>query len=94
MLRTLYQKYNPSNDPRTSYHRLFAGFDDVVINLESAVADTGSCPKSGKPTQMSTDPKIFTKLSALGISMANIANNHSHDCGTKLFKESMEKIGS
>lgn len=94
VLRTLYQKYNPSNDPRTSYHRLFAGFDDVVINLESAVADTGSCPKSGKPTQMSTDPKIFTKLSALGISMANIANNHSHDCGTKLFKESMEKIGS
>lgn len=41
---------------------------------------------------MSTDPAVFPYFHMLSITMANIANNHSHDCGTELFDGSFDKF--
>lgn len=41
---------------------------------------------------MSTDPAVFPYFHSLGITLANIANNHSHDCGKKLFDESFDRF--
>lgn len=87
-----YEKYDTNNDLITKYHRLLSGFDEVVVNLEAGITEPGSCKKSWKTTQMWMDPNIFPWFRTLGITMANIANNHSHDCGNKLFLESKDRF--
>ena len=91
-LRILYQKYDPKNDPATKYHRVFSGFDDVIVNWESGVDASWSCQKSGKLTQMVTDPSVLGYFHSLGVTLANIANNHSHDCGKKAFASSIPEF--
>lgn len=90
--RILYEKYDTANNLLTKYHRLLSGFDEVVVNLEAGIADPGSCIKSGKTTQMWMDPSLFFWFHELGITMANTANNHSHDCGNKLFLENKDRF--
>lgn len=84
----LYQKYDSQNDLQTKYHRLFSGYDDVIVNLESGIASDADCPRTAKSTQMWTDPKYLPWLHGLGITLANVANNHSHDCGKDVFEKS------
>ena len=88
VLKIFYQKYNPENNPKTKYHRVFSGFDDVIVNWESGIGNEKTCQKSGKTTQMWTHPNILSLFHTLGITLANIANNHSHDCGNNAFLES------
>ena len=87
-----YEKYDINNDLTSKYHRLLSWFDEVVVNLEAGIAEPGSCKKSWKTTQMWMDPDLFPWFRALGITMANIANNHSHDCGNKLFFENKDQF--
>ena len=67
------------------YHRILTGFDDVIVNWESAIAPNESCEKSLKNTQMFTDPKVLPKFFSLGVTIASVANNHSHDCTKEQF---------
>lgn len=78
----------------TKYHRLFSGYDEVVVNLESGIASDADCPRTSKSTQMWTDPKYLPWLHSFGITMANIANNHSHDCGKDRFDQSSTAFAS
>lgn len=89
VLRILYQKYDPKNDPTTKYHRVFSWFDDVIVNWESGLVNSWSCEKSGKLTQMMTDSSMIEYFHTLWITLANVANNHSHDCGKKSFESSV-----
>lgn len=86
--RILYQSYDTANDLKTKYHRIFSGFDDVIVNFESGLASDAECPRTSKSTQMWTDPKYLPWFRDLGITLANVANNHSHDCGKKVFESS------
>lgn len=86
--RVLYQQYDIANDLKTKYHRIFSGFDEVIVNFESGLASDSECPRTSKSTQMWTDPKYLPWFRDLGITLANIANNHSHDCGKKIFESS------
>lgn len=88
MTSILYQKYDSQNDLQTKYHRLFSGYDDVIVNLESGIASDTDCPRTSKSTQMWTDPKYLPWLHSLGITLANVANNHSYDCGKNIFEKS------
>lgn len=75
------------------YHRILSGFDDVIMNFESALAEKVDCKLKEKDVLIQTDPIYITWLASLGISMANIANNHSHDCGEEAFWATPEVMG-
>ena len=90
----LYQQYIPTNHLSVQYHRIFSWVDDVIINFESALSREKNCPDSGKEIQLSTNQKYLPWFRDLGITMVNIANNHSHDCGKKIFEESYDQFAS
>lgn len=87
-----YQQYNPTNNLHTKYHRIFSGFDEVIVNFESWLANDANCPRTSKSTQMWTDPKNISWFHDIGVTLASVANNHSHDCWKNIFDASFEKF--
>lgn len=88
LTKILYQQYDISKDSSRFYHRLLSGFDDVVVSFDSVVATESEC------IQMWTEPSIFLWLHTLGITVANTANSHSHDCGKSAFEKMRNSFSS
>lgn len=88
MAHIFYQQYDTSNDLTIKYNKILTGFDDVIVNFESALSREQECIPSRKEVVLSTDPKYITWFHSLWITLANVANNHSHDCGKSAFENS------
>ena len=57
-----------------------AAADLAIVNLETSVG-TGGAPEPGKRFTFSAGPEAFTALSAAGVDVASMANNHALDHG-------------
>lgn len=87
IMRIFYQENDISKTPSTWYHRILSGFDGVVVNFESTIADTHTCLEDGKKIQIITKEENIKKLADIGINTVNIANNHTRDCGENIFQK-------
>lgn len=86
-MRIFYQENDISKTPSTWYHRILSGFDGVVVNFESTIADTHTCIEDGKKIQIITKEENIKKLADIGINTVSIANNHARDCGENIFQK-------
>lgn len=66
------------------YNRIGIGFDYFVANLE-ATFDTNTCENKRQGIILRMKKDNLHKLTDIGISMFNLANNHSDDCGEENF---------
>lgn len=86
-MRIFYQEYDTKKTPPTWYHTILRGFDEVVVNFESAIAPSGECEKNGKNIQLITHEKDIKKFADIGVTLVSIANNHTRDCGESIFQK-------
>ena len=61
------------------YHTKLYGFDFVGVNLETAIHD-GDCPADDRQVSLSSPPASLPILHQIGVTMVDVANNHSKDC--------------
>jgi poly-gamma-glutamate synthesis protein (capsule biosynthesis protein) len=76
-----------TEDPTTALgntvSQLFAGAQLRMVNLETAITDTGTCPDpQDKPFIFDAPATAITALRAASITVATQANDHAVDCGT------------
>lgn len=67
--------------------------DCVVANLETVISD--SCPRLDLPGILLRSPKASVDiLKSAKISIVNLANNHTMDCGTRGLQQTMKHLRS
>lgn len=70
--------------------KYLVGADINIINLETAVTDYNK--REVKTYNFKTENSFLIALKEMGISMVNIANNHSYDFGLKGFKDTLDSL--
>jgi poly-gamma-glutamate capsule biosynthesis protein CapA/YwtB (metallophosphatase superfamily) len=73
---------------------LLAGCDAVVCNLECCISDRGLRTRAipGKPFFFRGPPKAVGALTAAGVSVAGLANNHALDFGAEALADTAEHL--
>ena len=82
------------DNPATALSRAtatLAAADVAIVNLETSVG-TGGRPEPGKRYAFQAPPSAFTALSASGIDVASMANNHALDFGRGPLPATFEAI--
>jgi poly-gamma-glutamate synthesis protein (capsule biosynthesis protein) len=73
---------NPNTALGTTVSQLFAGAELRMVNLETAVTDTATCPDpQSKPFIFNAPATALTALRNASITVATEANDHAVDCG-------------
>jgi poly-gamma-glutamate synthesis protein (capsule biosynthesis protein) len=77
------------DDPATALApvaRMLASADLAIVNLETSIG-TGGRPEPGKRYPFRAPPRAFAALSAAGIDVATMANNHALDYGRPMLAQ-------
>jgi Bacterial capsule synthesis protein PGA_cap len=76
----------------TGLKGLFRRDDLTVVNLECAVSDLGS--PVPKQFNFRGDPAALPAMRAVGVEVANMANNHSYDFGPDALLDTRSNLGA
>src|SRR5688572_24012130 len=77
-------------NPLDAVAPLLAPADVAVVNLETAVGSSGA-PRD-KEFVFQADPALLTALTAAGVDVVSVANNHSFDHGLEGFLETLDHV--
>lgn len=82
---------NWNSNPFVHVTKTLQGADLAIVNLECVVSSLGSA-RLGKPYTFRADPATLPLLTAAGIDMVSVANNHSGDFGTDAFSDMLKRL--
>ena len=72
---------------------VLSGADVTVVNLETAITDRGA-PVDGKKYHFRSPATSFAALTAAGVDVVNMANNHALDYGPEGMQDTFDAIAS
>lgn len=85
---------NNHSNPLSDFKQTVKGADVVVVNLETAITQTGH--KRDKQYSFKSTPKLLSKLKNAGVTLVSLANNHTFDYSLEGFKNTtaaLDKAG-
>lgn len=93
MFEEFFQENTLSKTGVSFYHTKLYGFDFVGLNLETVIGTEQNC-ETNKPNGLSfiSSPTFLSHLKQIGVTIVNIANNHTNDCGEVGYKNTEKFI--